>query len=151
MGNKPLNKRTSTQRRRSRKRSNKSRSSWIKKVVHTSAPDLTEEEKARYVALDCEMVGIGPGGYQSRLARVCLVNWNGDTIYDAYVEVAEKVTDYRTFMSGITEEDLFSDDAVTFDEAQSAVASLLRGKILVGRAQERFLGPRSLASVARHS
>lgn len=130
--NKQSIKRTSNQRRRSRKRFNKSRSSRINKVVHISAPNLTEEEKTRYVALDCEMVGIGPGGYQSRLARVCLVNWDGDIIYDAHVEVAEKVTDYRTFVSGITEEDLLSDDAVTFDEAQFAVASLLRGKILVG-------------------
>jgi len=78
------------------------------------------------------MVGIGPGGHQSCLARVSLVNWEGETIYDSCVKVVEKVTDYRTFVSGITEEDLLSDEAVSFDEAQSAVASLLEGKILVG-------------------
>jgi len=78
------------------------------------------------------MVGIGPGGYQSRLARVSLVNWDGETVYDTLVQVVEKVTDYRTFVSGITEEDLLSDEAVTFNKAQSAVASFLKNKILVG-------------------
>jgi len=96
------------------------------------AADPTEEEKARYVALDCEMVGIGPDGRQSRLARVCLMDWDGEIIYDRHVKVEERVTDYRTFVSGITAEDLRSDDAVTFDEARSVVATLLMGRILVG-------------------
>lgn len=95
-------------------------------------PDLTPEEKAQYIGLDCEMVGIGPGSHQSRLARVSLVNWDGEVVYDTMVQVVEKVTDYRTFVSGITEEDLLSEDAVSFDEAQSKVVELIRGKILVG-------------------
>lgn len=77
------------------------------------------------------MVGIGPGGAQSRLARVCLVNWDGDTIYDTCVQVVETVTDYRTFVSGITAEDLRS-DAATFDEAHAVVAAFLRDKIVIG-------------------
>jgi len=126
---KPTNKCTSSGRRR---RSRKSRNSRINKVVNVAAADLTEEEKHRYVALDCEMVGIGLGGHESRLARACLVNWDGEIIYDRHVKVEEKVTDYRTFVSGITAEDLRSDHAVTFDEAQCTVASLLKGRILVG-------------------
>lgn len=126
---KPTIKSTSSGRRR---RSRKSRNSRINKVVNVAAADLTEEEKDRYVALDCEMVGIGHGGHQSRLARVCLVNWEGQIVYDRHVKVEEKVTDYRTFVSGICAEDLSSDHAVTFDEAQSTVASLLKGRILVG-------------------
>jgi len=94
--------------------------------------DLTEDEKAQYIALDAEMVGIGPGGYESRLARVSLVNWDGEVVYDTMVQVVEKVTDYRTFVSGITEEDLLSEDAVTFDEAQTKVIELIEGKILIG-------------------
>mmetsp|Transcript_1218 Transcript_1218/g.2398 ORF Transcript_1218/g.2398 Transcript_1218/m.2398 type:complete len:372 (+) Transcript_1218:187-1302(+) len=127
---KQLKKSNSTQR---RKRSNKSNKKTRPKIVNIiSAPAVSAEEKANYIALDCEMVGIGPGGYQSRLARVSLVNWDGETVYDALVQVVEKVTDYRTFVSGITEEDLLSDEAVTFDEAQSAVTILLQDKILVG-------------------
>ncbi|CAN0424916.1 unnamed protein product, partial [Hapterophycus canaliculatus] len=39
---------------------------------------LTTAEKALYVALDCEMVGVGPGGCRSALARCCLVDWDGN-------------------------------------------------------------------------
>jgi len=127
---KQLKKTNSTQRSQRSKNSKKATRPKIVNIL--SAPAVSAEEKANYIALDCEMVGIGPGGYQSRLARVSLVNWDGETVYDALVQVVEKVTDYRTFVSGITEEDLLSDEAVTFDEAQSAVDSLLQGKILVG-------------------
>jgi len=115
-----------------RRRSKKSRNSRINKVVNVAPANLSEEEKECYVALDCEMVGIGPGGCESRLARVCLMHWDGEIIYDRHVKVEERVTDYRTFVSGITAEDLSSDDAVTFDDAQSTVARLLQDRILVG-------------------
>lgn len=39
---------------------------------------LTDAEKSQYVALDCEMVGVGPGGCRSALARCCLVDWDGN-------------------------------------------------------------------------
>lgn len=38
---------------------------------------LTPEEQAQYVGLDCEMVGVGPGGCRSALARCCMVDWDG--------------------------------------------------------------------------
>ena len=94
--------------------------------------ELTPEEKSNYLAIDCEMVGIGPSGYTSRLARVSIVNYDGEIVYDTHVKVDEPVTDYRTFVSGITAEDLQSESAVTFDEAQSQVMSLIQDKILVG-------------------
>ena len=31
----------------------------------------------RYLALDCEMVGVGPEGREDALARVSLVNFDG--------------------------------------------------------------------------
>ena len=94
--------------------------------------ELTPEEKSNYLAIDCEMVGIGPSGYTSRLARVSIVNYDGEIVYDTHVKVDEPVTDYRTFVSGITAEDLSSESAVTFDEAQSQVMTLIQDKILVG-------------------
>ncbi|KAJ1533275.1 3'-5' exonuclease, partial [Nowakowskiella sp. JEL0078] len=56
----------------------------------------------RYVALDCEMVGVGPGGFQSVLARVSIVNMYGHVLLDRYVKPLEQVVDYRTAVSGIT-------------------------------------------------
>lgn len=55
----------------------------------------------KYVAIDCEMVGVGEGGIASALARVSLVNYHGAVLLDTYVKPMERVTDYRTFVSGI--------------------------------------------------
>lgn len=60
----------------------------------------------KVVAIDCEMVGVGPAGEESILARVSLVNKFGKCIYDKYVKPTEKVTDYRTAVSGIRPEDI---------------------------------------------
>ena len=58
------------------------------------------------MAIDCEMVGVGENGQDSILARVSLVNNYGQCIYDKFVKPREKVTDYRTFVSGVRSEDL---------------------------------------------
>ena len=47
------------------------------------------------------MVGVGEGGKDSVLARVSIVNHFGHCIYDTFVKPTEKVTDYRTHVSGI--------------------------------------------------
>lgn len=60
----------------------------------------------RVVAIDCEMVGVGPDGEDSILARVSLVNQFGKCIYDKYVKPTERVTDYRTAVSGIRPQDI---------------------------------------------
>jgi len=123
------------------KKSNNNRSSKVTKKKKSTRrrptpkvifAELTPEEKSNYLAIDCEMVGIGPSGYTSRLARVSIVNYDGEIVYDTHVKVDEPVTDYRTFVSGIVEEDLSSESAVTFDEAQSQVMTLIQDKILVG-------------------
>ena len=56
--------------------------------------------------MDCEMVGVGQYGEDSILARVSLVNHFGHCVYDKYVKPTEKVTDYRTFVSGIRPENI---------------------------------------------
>lgn len=58
------------------------------------------------MAIDCEMVGIGPDGEDSMLARVSIVNHFGKCIYDKFVKPTEKVTDYRTDVSGIRPENI---------------------------------------------
>lgn len=65
----------------------------------------------RVVAIDCEMVGVGPGGEDSILARVSLVNHFGKCIYDKYVKPSEYVTDYRTAVSGIRAKDIVNGEA----------------------------------------
>ena len=47
------------------------------------------------------MVGIGPDGSESALARVSIVNQFGDCVYDKFVAPGDEVTDYRTQYSGI--------------------------------------------------
>lgn len=41
------------------------------------------------------MVGVGPGGERSALARVCVVNSEGNVLLDTFVQPKEHVTDYR--------------------------------------------------------
>ena len=92
-----------------------------------------------YVALDCEMVGVGPGGKRSVLARVSIVDFNGVAILDTFVRVQEKVTDYRTFVSGVREKDLLSPHAMDFGTCRKRVIKILRDKILVGHGLQNDL------------
>ena len=92
-----------------------------------------------YFSLDCEMVGVGPEGLDSALARVSIVNWDEQIVLDTYVRVTEPVTDYRTFISGIQEEHVTSDTAMPLEHVQNLVAGILRGKILIGHGLENDL------------
>ncbi|KAK2872348.1 hypothetical protein Q8A67_022245 [Cirrhinus molitorella] len=90
------------------------------------------EGLTRAVAMDCEMVGIGCDGEESILARVSIVNHFGKCIYDKYVKPTEKVTDYRTAVSGIRPADIANGEDVK--TVQKEVAEILEGRILVGHA-----------------
>lgn len=77
------------------------------------------------VALDCEMVGTGPGGCCSELARCSILDYHGNVLYDKYVRPCQPVTDYRTRWSGIRRHHL--QNAMPFAQAREEVrpASLL--------------------------
>ena len=90
------------------------------------------EYYGKFVALDCEMVGVGPAGKRSVLARVSAVGWDGCVLFDTFVRVHEKVTDYRTFVSGIQPGDLSGPKALDFGVCRSMVQSMICNKILVG-------------------
>lgn len=92
----------------------------------------------KYVAMDCEMVGVGPEGKESVLARVSIVNFYGNVILDKFVLPREKVVDYRTHVSGITKEIL--EDAEPFLDVQKEVADILKDKIVVGHALQHDFG-----------
>lgn len=85
----------------------------------------------KYIALDCEMVGVGPTpDHDSQLARVSLVNFHGEQIYDTYVTPKLPVTDYRTAVSGIRPHHMTI--GRPFKEVQRDVETFMQGRILVG-------------------
>lgn len=87
----------------------------------------------KYLAIDCEMVGVGPyPDRDSALAHVSVVNFNGDQVYDSYVRPKEQVTDWRTHVSGISSKHMV--EARSLEEVQIDVSKLLDGNILVGHA-----------------
>ncbi|EPS36050.1 hypothetical protein H072_10477 [Dactylellina haptotyla CBS 200.50] len=99
----------------------------------TPSSSAKSSEAGRYIAIDCEMVGVGPqGNEQSALARVSLVNYNGHCVLDTFVKPKERVTDWRTWVSGVSAKDM--DIAVTLEEAQRKVHEIIDGKILIGHA-----------------
>lgn len=87
-------------------------------------------ELGKYLAIDCEMVGVGEGGYGHALARVSIVDFHGRQVYDSYVRPREKVVDWRTKISGIAPKHMVT--ARSFDDVQAQVAQVLHGRIIVG-------------------
>jgi RNA exonuclease 4 len=134
-----------TRRRRNQYRSKKAQvepmltESTIKKIPitpkkHHDAP-MTKSDL--YFALDCEMVGVGPEGLDSAVARVTIVNWENRIVLDTHVQVPVQVTDYRTHVSGVLPHHLVH--ARSFDKVREQVETILRGKILIGHALENDL------------
>ena len=82
------------------------------------------------LAMDCEMVGVNHGGKDSILARASIVNQFGHCLYDKFVKPTDKVTDYRTKVSGIRPQDI--KDGEDFKEVQKEISDMLKGRILVG-------------------
>ncbi|KAM6106394.1 interferon-stimulated 20 kDa exonuclease-like 2 [Pterocles gutturalis] len=87
---------------------------------------------SRVVAVDCEMVGTGPGGGTSALARCSVVGYEGDVLYDRYIRPAAPIVDYRTRWSGVRPRHMAS--AVPFAQARPEILRLFAGKIVVGHA-----------------
>ncbi|NWU61270.1 AEN nuclease, partial [Pterocles burchelli] len=97
--------------------------------VRASVPVL---RPGKYVAIDCEMVGTGPQGRLSELARCSVVSYEGDVIYDKYVKPELPIVDYRTRWSGITKQHM--KNAIPFKAAQAEILKILKDKIVVGHA-----------------
>uniref|UniRef100_UPI00398E9D0F interferon-stimulated 20 kDa exonuclease-like 2 n=1 Tax=Pristiophorus japonicus TaxID=55135 RepID=UPI00398E9D0F len=84
------------------------------------------------VALDCEMVGTGPGGRRSELARCSVVGYEGDLVYDRFVLPPNPITDFRTRWSGVRRHHMRN--ATPFKLAQKEILKVLCGKVVVGHA-----------------
>ena len=106
---------------------------------HHSHPQQLIPPRTSFVALDCEMVGVGPGGYESSCAKVTIVDWNGQTLLDAYIQQTQEVTDYRTFVSGITPQ-ILKNATMTLEGCRIQVIKILQTHpILVGHALKNDL------------
>ncbi|KAM4662304.1 interferon-stimulated 20 kDa exonuclease-like 2 [Discoglossus pictus] len=95
-------------------------------------PSVSPKQTYKMVAIDCEMVGTGPNGRNSALARCSVVNYHGDVVYDSYIQPCSPVTDYRTRWSGIRREHLVK--ATPFKLAQKEILKILSSKIVIGHA-----------------
>ncbi|KIP11431.1 hypothetical protein PHLGIDRAFT_63797, partial [Phlebiopsis gigantea 11061_1 CR5-6] len=80
------------------------------------------------------------------VARVTLTDYRGFVIYDSYVRPTSPVTDYRTAETGLTAQHIAS--APPFPEVQQRVATMLRGKILIGYGLWEFLSVMGLSHPA---
>ncbi|EPY53607.1 exoribonuclease Rex4 [Schizosaccharomyces cryophilus OY26] len=93
------------------------------------------ETLGKYIAMDCEMVGVADD--MSVLARVSIVNYHGRVVYDTYVRPKERVTDWRTWVSGV--KSFHMRDAPPFEKVQKEVADVLENRVLVGHAIQNDL------------
>ncbi|KAK9453294.1 ribonuclease H-like domain-containing protein [Dipodascopsis uninucleata] len=109
--------------------SKKVKSVWSERPLEI---DESKTEIGKYVSLDCEFVGVGPDGKRSALARVSIVNFYGAVVLDEFVLPEERVTDWRTWVSGIRPSDM--KNAKSFKEVQNSVADIVNGRVLVGHA-----------------
>lgn len=116
----------------------------LRSLPPLSEPAISKWKLApgKFIALDCEFVGVGPNGARSILARVSIVNYYGHVLMDEYVKPLERVTDWRTWVSGVTPAKV--SNGLSFAEAQAQVDSLLRGRVLVGHALANDLSVLSL-------
>jgi len=96
-----------------------------------AAPTLAKWEPDHCVALDAEMVGVGQYGEDSAIARVVIVDWYGTVLFDEYIKQTQPVTDYRTFISGITKGDLDGAE-LSLRDARKQILKILYGRLLIG-------------------
>ncbi|CAO2598675.1 Interferon-stimulated 20 kDa exonuclease-like 2 [Lemmus lemmus] len=113
----------------------------LKKAATENSTQAPSEDKClkasqnlpgKMVAVDCEMVGTGPKGRVSSLARCSIVNYDGDVLYDDYILPPCHIVDYRTRWSGIRKSHMAK--ATPFKIARSQILKILMGKIVIGHA-----------------
>ena len=94
----------------------------------------------KIVGMDCEMVhaDVGDNRKSRILARVSIVNQQGEVLYDTFVAPTGLVTDYVTEVSGVRPQDL--ENAPNFSEVRAKVAEIIKDCILVGHGLHHDLG-----------
>lgn len=112
---------------------------WVDTLVNNledGQPPESEIEQGsmsagrQVLSIDCEMC-LTEGG-QSELARISIMNWDGDVVLDELVKPPRPVTDYLTQFSGITEE-MLAPVTTTLPDIQKRLLSLITPRtVLVG-------------------
>ncbi|KAH8419621.1 hypothetical protein KR222_009888 [Zaprionus bogoriensis] len=136
---------------------NTTQSSSVAPPEATSQQPLTKSARSRlkrkakhnrYVAMDCEMVGVGHNGQDDMLARVSIVSKSGEVLLDKHVKPRQPVTDYRTSVSGIRPHDI--ENGEEFKAVQEEVVRMLQGKVLVGHALRHDLAVLNIKHPVAH-
>jgi len=96
-----------------------------------------------YFSLRCSTVAVGKDGTERAVGRVTVVDWELETVLDEYVKVPLNIADYRTEQTGITAANL--KNGVSFDQARTQVAKMIKGKILIGHGLETDLSALGLS------
>lgn len=76
--------------------------------------------KYNLIAIDCEMYETTEG---NELGRISILNYNGNILYDKYVTTNNKILDYRTKYSGLTQE-LIS-NGVSYNEVKQSILQII--------------------------
>ncbi|KZO95941.1 hypothetical protein CALVIDRAFT_598641 [Calocera viscosa TUFC12733] len=89
---------------------------------------LANWDPARVVSLDTQAVGAGHGGTIPQLARVTLVDYHGQVIYDLWIRPQSPVTgparNQTVPMDGV--------NLISFEEVQALIGEILEDRIIVG-------------------
>ncbi|KAK3005902.1 hypothetical protein RJ639_017768 [Escallonia herrerae] len=101
--------------------------------ISTSMNGFCSTRAPEAIALDCEMVGGGSDGSLDLCARVCLVDEDEKLVFHTYALPQIPVTDYRSEVTGITEEHL--KDAMPLTEVQEKVFRILYNGESIGKAR----------------
>ncbi|CEL98567.1 unnamed protein product [Vitrella brassicaformis CCMP3155] len=84
------------------------------------------------LGLDCEMVGVGPNGATSELARISICDDAGRIVMDEVVRPRSYVSDLRSSITGLTLGRL--KQGISFDEARTRALLAMKGALVVGHA-----------------
>ncbi|XP_037680225.1 LOW QUALITY PROTEIN: RNA exonuclease 1 homolog [Choloepus didactylus] len=104
--------------------------------VKTFEKELSADAYPGIYALDCEM---SYTTYGLELTRVTVVDTDMHVVYDTFVKPDNKVVDYNTRFSGVTEADL-ADTSITLRDVQAVLLSMLSAStILIGHSLESDL------------
>ncbi|RKP31966.1 hypothetical protein METBISCDRAFT_12997 [Metschnikowia bicuspidata] len=95
-----------------------------------------EHDGSHTFAIDCEFCDAASGKV---LTRFSIVNFDNEVVYDTYVQPAEKILNYNTRYSGITEE-ILKDVTTTFEDVQEKFISLVSSlDVLIGHSLDSDL------------
>ncbi|XP_039958661.1 putative exonuclease GOR [Bactrocera tryoni] len=108
--------------------------------LYTQPRSDKSDIEAKVYALNCKMCYTGRG---LEVARVSLVGYDGQVVYDHFVKPTSEVVDYCTRFSGVTAKDLCemqNKNLKTFAEAQKDLLQLIDADtILIGHSMENDL------------